>query len=374
MKQNLKRECHIRQSWAGFSLMELMVALAIFMIIGASAVSLVRRHVPLASSAQNQVGLNMALRNAIAQMEVDVVNAGTGYYPGANIADWPIGVTIVNNVNGACNNAANFTYGANCFDQLNVVAADTNVPPLHPSSSATAAADVDTSVNTAVYLTPPPGITPANFATNFHTNDELLWLHTNTSGRSTLTTTILNADGAVQGSTVKLTFPVTGTNGVNAADPLMIANSGDATTSGSVLWTSFSAANDWVIKLNPITYRVDISTPTNPKLVRQQGGNTDVVAEQIIGFRIGASARIGLVDEPYSFNSAAASPANGCTANCGYENDWSQVRAVRISLIGRTPPNNDPTDTFRNSFDGGPYRIQGASVTINPRNLSMNDQ
>jgi prepilin-type N-terminal cleavage/methylation domain-containing protein len=375
MKHNHTRKFDGRNNnSAGFSLIELLVALAIFMVIGGAAVSLVRRHVPLASSVQNQVGLTMTLRNAIAQMEIDVVNAGTGYYTGANIADWPIGVTIQNNVSTACNNPANFTYGASCFDKLNVIAADTNVPPTHPSSSATAAVDIDTSVNADVFLTPPAGITPAAFAANFHNGDYLLWLHTNTSGTSTLTTTVLTADGVVQGSTAHLTYTKTSTSGVDPSDTLQIANPGDAPTGSSVLWTAFSSANDWVIKLNPITYQVDVSNATNPKLVRQQGGTTDVVAEQIIGFRIGASARIGLVDEPYSFNAAAASPSSGCTSSCGYGNDWSQVRSLRISLIARTPPRSDPTDTFRNSFDGGPYRIQGASVTINPRNLSMNDQ
>ena len=43
-------------------------------------------------------GMNVALRNAAAQMQVDLVNAGTAYFQGANIPSWPVGVTIVNNV------------------------------------------------------------------------------------------------------------------------------------------------------------------------------------------------------------------------------------------------------------------------------------
>ncbi|MBI3669729.1 MAG: hypothetical protein HY237_08120, partial [Acidobacteria bacterium] len=53
--------------------------------------------------------------------------------------------------------------------------------------------------------------------------------------------------------------------------------------------------------------------------------------------------------------------------------DYTLVRAVRVSLIGRTPPVTDPTFKFRNTFDGGPYQIQGLSVVVNPRNLSMKD-
>jgi hypothetical protein len=45
---------------------------------------------------------------------------------------------------------------------------------------------------------------------------------------------------------------------------------------------------------------------------------------------------------------------------------------VRVSLIGRTNPNPDPTYTFRNTFDGGPYQVVDANVVINPRNITMN--
>jgi prepilin-type N-terminal cleavage/methylation domain-containing protein len=347
---------------AGFSLLELLVALAIFMVIGGAAVSLVRRHVPLASSVQNQVGLTMTLRSAIAQMELDVVNAGTGYFPGAQIASWPVGVTIVNPQDTACNNTANFTYGATCFDTLNVIAADTSTPPAHPSDIG---ANCVSTTASSLFIAPVPPETLADLATHFHSGDVILLL---TSDGSKITTTTLTNDGSVTGGKVKLPHNPTGADGTSTE--FGIADSLNANKLG----TQF-CDTDWVLKLSPITYSVDVTAPKNPKLIRQVlGGTPDVVAEQIIGFRVGASARVGLVDEPYSFNAAAQSPANGCTANCGYENDWSQVRAVRISLIARTPPNNDPTDTFRNSFDGGPYRIQGASVTINPRNLSMNDQ
>src|SRR5690349_20913421 len=90
----------VRKRLAGFSLVELMVAIAVFMVIGGAAVALVKQHMPLFTSQQNQTGMNIALRNAVAQMQVDVVNAGTGYYQGVNIPSWPIAVTIVNSAPG----------------------------------------------------------------------------------------------------------------------------------------------------------------------------------------------------------------------------------------------------------------------------------
>jgi hypothetical protein len=104
---------------------------------------------------------------------------------------------------------------------------------------------------------------------------------------------------------------------------------------------------------------VDASDPTNPKLIRRQNGQDTVIAEQIIGFKVGAAIWNSTGAGAYSFDTAS------------YGSDWTLIRAIRVSMIGRTGP--DPTNSFRNSFDGGPYKIQSVSVVINPRNLSMHD-
>jgi hypothetical protein len=65
----------------------------------------------------------------------------------------------------------------------------------------------------------------------------------------------------------------------------------------------------------------------------------------------------------YAQNATTASPI-------GYNNNYSLVRSVRVSLIGRTAPNI--ADPFRNTFDGGPYQVLGADVVVNPRNMTMN--
>ena len=44
-----------------------------------------------------------------------------------------------------------------------------------------------------------------------------------------------------------------------------------------------------------------------------------------------------------------------------------------MALIARTTPNPDPTYTYQNGFDNGPYQIESVSVVVNPRNLSMNN-
>ena len=115
------------------------------------------------------------------------------------------------------------------------------------------------------------------------------------------------------------------------------------------------------MKLQPTTYTVDISNPQDPKLERIRAGNTDIIAEQVIGFKVGATKWNDTDSERYYFNPGE------------YLRDPTLVRSVRVSLIGRTTPTPDPTYTFRNAFDQGPYQVVGATVVVNPRNMSMND-
>src|ERR1700749_1808544 len=83
-----------RKSVAGFSLIELMVAMSLFLVIGGAVVALIRRHVPLFNTAQNQASLNVSLRNAVAQLQMEVVNAGSSYSATNPMPFWPIGATI----------------------------------------------------------------------------------------------------------------------------------------------------------------------------------------------------------------------------------------------------------------------------------------
>lgn len=335
----------------GFSLVELMVAMAIFLVVGGAAVELAKRHVPLFTAQQNQTGLNLAMRNGVAQMQIDVVNAGTGYYQGVNIPSWPIGITVLNSAPGTgCFDAATNTYTSTCFDTLNVIAIDQNTPPSNPSDLG---ANCVSTTSSSLFVTPVGATTLGQLAADFHTGDQILVVK---SDGSQMTTTILTSDGLISGGKVKLEHNPTGADGTNTitADPLALSNTADSNKLGTQFCNT-----DWVLKMAPITYSVDASDPTDPKLVRTQNGQPSVIAEQIIGFKVGASIWNGTTDNTYSFDAAS------------YNHDWSLIRSVRVSMIGRTQ--TDMGSTFRNSFDGGPYKIQSISVVINPRNLSMND-
>ena len=371
----------------GFTILELLLSTAIFVVVAGAALTLFSVQQPLLNRQQNFAALNIAMRNSVAQIQLDVANAGTGYYPGTNFPDWPVGVTIVNsNPVTACNTPATFTYSSTCFDRLNIITTDSNTPPAHPDTGGFAFNGTDCIATTAspIYVYPPAGTTVATLAGDYHNGDQLLLVDTANSKITTILLSGLTGTGGVattytnNGSTgVKLTFNVTNSDGTNTAanDPLSVTTCLVATLpcpSASLnpkLNTSF-CSTDWILRLAPITYQVDTSTASNPKLVRTQSGSSSVLAEQVIGFKVGAVAWNVTDDNTfYSYNasnSSASSPV-------GYSNEWWLIRSVQVALIARTTPNPGSTYTYRNGFDSGPYQIESEIATVNPRNMSMNN-
>jgi prepilin-type N-terminal cleavage/methylation domain-containing protein len=368
-----------RRGERGFSLLELLVAVAVFTVVSAAAFSLFNDEQATFVQQQGQVGLNIGLRNALTMMQMDIANAGSGMLAGANVPSWPVGVTFAVPPSGTCYNATNpATYGAPCFDTLNVITADSSAKPANVTDT-TGGSGLgncsDTSTGTA-YIQQASGLTLAQTAAQFNSGDELLFV---SSDGHKMTAVILSADGSVAGSAVKLSFGATDSNGVNASDPLRIATV--ALTSSVVNDVSTNTAAfsdeltnqfcgpDWVIKLAPIVYQVDTTTASDPKLTRTQNGSTSVVMEQVVGFKVGAaiwndgSGGSNSTYEPYYYDPSVFPEPD----------DFSLVRSVRVSLIARTPPNAGPTYKFRNAFDGGAYQIEGAAIVVDPRNLSMDD-
>jgi len=402
----------------GFTLVELLVASAVFIVISVAAFTLFAKQQLSSEVVQGQAGLNLALRNAATQLQVDLANAGSYYYQGANVPGWPIGVSIINNVPAAgtsCYTASTNTYGANCFDQLNVIAAadPSSYPAINatinttggntPSDCSDTSHDYGGGVGNAwgqaapasAYF--PSGLSLANTAAKFKSGDQLLFVD---STGSFITTVVLTADAAVDPGlkAVKFVFKKTNTDGTNPysatnpQDPLHITDCmGQVSpcTVNNKLQTQF-CGDDWIMKLAPITYQVDTSNSADPVLTRTVGNGSPVtVMEQVIGFKVGAaiwnesygtdsddttcSPNSTLVC-PFNFNASTYwNTSTGWPTTPDMRYNYSLVRAVRVSLIGRTTPNNDPNYKFRNAFDNGPYQVQGTAVVVNPRNLSMND-
>jgi len=349
--------------YVGFTLLELLFSLAVFMVVGGVALGLVARFLPLYNPQQSATALNIGLRSAISQLELDMVNGGTGFYVGASIPSWPIGTTVVNNVpSTSCFDSTTLIYGPSCFDALNVIAIDPNTPPSHPTDIGTNCVSTTSSILFADPISP---TTLAELAGYFSDGDQLLLVK---GDGSQMTTTVLTANGSVSGGKVRLQHNPTGADGSN--DPLY--DSLGITTNPSNKLGSDFCTDDWILKLSPISYSVDTSVAANPKLVRSQGGSSGVVAEQIIGFKLGASIWNDSNGTDQYYFDASAYPNDDGTGTDPYS--YTKIRSIRVSLIGRTTPVTDPTFKFRNTFDNGPYRIQAVSVVVNPRNLSMKDQ
>jgi prepilin-type N-terminal cleavage/methylation domain-containing protein len=331
----------------GFTMIELMVSMTLFLVIGGTAISLFSQHAKLFNDQQGTVGLNISLRNALSQIENDTVQAGNGFFGTLSTANTPVGITITNN--------------PGAFDSFYVIQAGTpSGVPMDPAGG-----NVSTTSGT-VTLTPQAGITVANFPVG----TEVLFM--NSAGTFMTVAKVISSTAV--GTKINLTYNPTngapgnpppandGTNSIgNDMFCLTCANN------PSILTSSFSPAfGDYVVPLTWVQYSVNAQN----QLIRinsTQPNNFDVIADQIIGFKVGAATYqgasfTGTSSSGYSFNAAA-----------DYNSQFSLVRSVRVSIIGRTPPNQYSGSNFVNSFDGQHYKIEALSLVVNPRNLSMND-
>jgi prepilin-type N-terminal cleavage/methylation domain-containing protein len=386
---NVRRRASRISRSAGFTLIELMIAMTVFLVIGAAAMSLFKQHAALFNDQQYQIGLNVSLRNALSQLEADVVNAGTGWYNATNsVSSWPIGITIVNNSLGgaACHAAGSPTYNAPCFDVLNIIAPDPNTPPgqVYVAPGTPGCTTPALTTGGTMTIAPIAPTTAAQLVAGFTNGSQVLFIHVGTSG-TLMTTAILTQNSAAAGANVNLTFGATNANGTNnsvANDKLnlTLAANVDPVLIPTTLTDSFCSGIDWVVKVAPIQYSVDtVIDPTGPTLVRTENGIENAVASQIIGFKVGATTVVLNGSNVATSSSAAYCYNSGSTVSPCYDNQFDEVRSIRISLIGRTPPklysnsNVNSATLFTNSFDGQPYKIQALSIIVNPRNLSMND-
>ena len=380
--------------------------MSIFLIIGGVTLGLFTQHQPMFNTQQNQAALNIQIRNSIMQLQTDVVNGGSGYVTGTNLPAGVLGVTISNSLPAAaCDTPATFTYSSTCFDTLNIISVEPTVPAAHPDTGAfsanystTSSTDCISTSAGAIYVYPTPvtGLTEAQAATalladiqNAYTNlgeKEFLLINKGGTALTTImltsapTATVVKSNGV---TAIQLPFNTTNASGWNtlANDPLNIAAfepapNGSTTNGNPMVTTNSFCSLDYVLAIAPITYSVSTATPSNPQLMRTQNGVSTVLAQQVIGFKVGAMmlnvTTSCTYDSTVNLSLYCYDSSNDGAAG-GYKSQWTNVRSVQISLIGRTNPNPGATYTYRNGFDTGPYQVEGVNVVVNPRNMSMND-
>lgn len=418
---------HVSKDRRGFSLVELLVAMAVFMIVAGAAFSLFARHAQLVTRQQNLSGVNIGLRNAMSQLEMDLAGAGQNMLSGVvNAQPFGLGVMIQNNVPGvapACTpNTTTWAYPvpSSCFDSFTIInskacttAGGTNAPVLVVNENANGNNQTNVTISNSSILWADDPNNSGNAAflnsdsTCYKQGDELMVVSLPNNGQPQCVTgnaasafsycmsfIVLTKDGNVTGNGIQLQHNPTGAG----ADPLGIFTT---STGGN----NFNKANglnyafpngSYIIDLgnggNDITYAVQASAtnPADPQLVRCQGvtctaANSTVLTDQVIGFKVGAALwdnkAVGATEiANYFYNSANYCSDAVNNADCTQvpppandPNDFTLIRAVRISMIGRTSPNSDPVARFTNGFDNGPYWVQQASVVVDLRNMSIND-
>ena len=387
---------HSFEKQSGFSLLELLTAMAIFMVIGGAGITLFKEHVPLFTAQQSQTAVNISARNAAAQIQMDLVNAGTGFYLGANVPSLPIGMSVLPGTTfGACNPGTTQNYTAACYDTMSIITIDATACPLNATGEIVGGAN---GLNTLTGTLPAGSscTSGATAAAQYKAGDEVLFVMGGVDNPgSKMAVAVLTANATASGNTVTFTHNkaatytdvITGqtyTDDYYNLNYTLSNNGGNATQNTSsdrngnnsygvigiqpVVPAYAFGPNDWIIKIRGTTYGVSLANPADPTLVRSaDNGPPQFVADQIIGFRIGA----------YAYDDVAyAQPPNPQTAGWYYDGstyDMNTVQAVRVSLIGRTNPVGGQQAHYTNTFDGGTYQVQGVSIVVNPRNLSMNN-
>jgi len=345
---------------SGFTLIELLVTMLIFIVIAAATVQLMGTHVKLFSGQQNQAGLNVAMRQTIAQLQTDLVNAGAGYYTSVNAPGSPVGITIVNGTATNCYNTTTYVYNSGCFDTLNVLTFD-SVTPTSPSGTGT----IDLSQGTGTLILTPSdsSVSSSTIIPNYQSGDTLLLLSNVAGSPSVLTVTLAAAATAntTVANGINISFAKLNSDGTNPSDYWSLNSVTTKTT------TSAGVDSTWyVLKISPVQYRVDTTDSTNPQLKRiLNNGIAQTLVDHVVAFKVGAqiwnsSSTVSVHDGAMYYYDPTV-----------YYSNYANIRGVRVTLVGRTPL--DVTSGYKNSLDQQPYRIEALSTVVSPRNLSMND-
>ncbi|MGC2209893.1 MAG: prepilin-type N-terminal cleavage/methylation domain-containing protein [Candidatus Korobacteraceae bacterium] len=324
----------------GFTLLELIVTLAVFSVLGLAAVMVSSQSARVSITQQAQSTLNVAVRNATAQIETDVINSGTGYFPTYNIPGAPMGI-VVSHVGPG-------------LDTLTILSFSPTIIA-HPTSN------VNTTSGT-ITVAPIAPMTATTLQQGYSVGNEIMMLsatNLNADGWPTVTTFPITAVGACSSCTsftlsyTPNTTPASPSTGAWAADPLYVSSTYATDAQGNpVLGTSFTAS-DWVLNTSSIVYQISgnqLTRTVNNGTVSTLGA---VMDNNVIGFQVGVELYNTTNTSTFTYATSATGPI---VANP------RDIRAIRISFITQTAAN-----AVSPSID------EGTTVIINPRNLSMHD-
>lgn len=371
----------------GFSIIELLVAMAVFLTVAAAAFSLFSQNTSLATHQATLSSVNIGLRNAISQVEMDLSGAGQNVLAGVEgVQPFSPGVVVQNSVPGvaaACApNAATWAYPAAsaCFDSLTTI-----VPKQCTIGGATGPAPVLAidepspgpvlSTTTGMTAFDPNDPTRANLSNEqgcYQTGDEMLVVELPSDNaesyvpcdsgsfnfclgvfRLTASATIGKSPTNAALNDFNLAYnSVTGSASGN--DPLGIFFNAAGTTnwkSAKALTSPIPAGYAFLVDLGTGTGDVTYQVQTNPanaadtQLVRCTGtvcapGAAEVLADQVIGFKVGA-ALFSSGTQPTDLSSYSYNASSYCNGSLP-SGAWPPPPFVDCTPT--PPPANDPYD------------------------------
>jgi len=388
---------------AGFTLVELMVAMAMFLAMAGAAFTLFAEHAQLASRQENLSAVNIGLRNAMAQLEIDLSSAGQNLLssvPGNSGTAFSLGAIIQNSVTGvaaACTvNTSSWAYPTSsvCFDSLEIVnpklcsscATPYSSYPYVPVLQISDTAD-NLNTTTTIQATDSNSadtLSLATVAANFQNGDELVIVtpanghgnppHCPSNGVTTsqspfcMTTVTLTANATVlaaascpitTASCIRLTHSLVGSAGqpaacpgTNCTDPLGIVYNTFAPNSAnyySALSPGTYGTNSYVIDMGSGTNDVWYSVLQNPsnaadtQLMRCVGGPCNGANEQQLTDQV-----IGFKAGAALWNQAATTEIGSFFYNandyCSGFIETSTSPVAYANCSATPPPFNDPYD------------------------------
>src|SRR5262249_35357679 len=156
-------------------------------------------------------------------------------------------------------------------DSINIIAGEdpNNAPPINVTDSTgnDTTANCSDTCSSVAFGQAAQGMKLHATANDYQEGDRLLFL---TASGKKMTSVVLTTDADVAGGAIKFRFASTNADGTNtlANDPLNITACGGNKCPTPNNFGAQFCSSDWIIKLAPVTYAVDLSDTANPKLMR----------------------------------------------------------------------------------------------------------
>jgi len=354
-----------RERSSGFSLLEMLVGIALMLILGGMVFALFNRHATVYKLQQEVTELNLGLRSGLELISADLINAGANLSSGGS-QRFPFPVVIDKSFNGD-------------FDRITVYQgykdddANNYLPPttLTTFDGTMPLTPIRIDNTATLYLNPAPGKTAAQTAAllpagafvvivNTDIDDAVKYGQIGPVTLSGATTSNCGASPCVQ---------ITTAGGPDTGSGLM----GETAATGvkpEMVGTSFPFGAMVVKLAPPVRYSVDTQTdPLRPALVRTTITSAGESAPlQLVSNLLSFSHRARLATATDAFPDPALYQKVDSMGNLvPAPRDFSLIQSLEVTMAGRT--STDRIDQYRSAIDPTKtFRLNTLSTVVALRN------